>query len=408
MKLGFFDGSSGASGDMILGALVASGFPVSELQRCVSQLNLSGVRLRREDLIKQQISGCRVIVEIDEEHEHRHLEDIIHLITKAGLPPTVKEKAIRIFTRLAEAEAAVHGCAPEEIHFHEVGAKDAIVDIVGACYGLEYLKIDKISCSPLRLGFGETECAHGLLPVPAPAVLSLLKNAPVFAGRYEGEWTTPTGAAILTCLSSEWGQMPQMVLETVGYGAGTREAPYPNFLRLLIGEAIEQRPSGDEVELLETAIDDLSPEILSFLGEKLFTLPVLDFQVSPVVMKKGRLGHKLTILVDPALVNQAVETLFTETSTFGVRRSRIERICLERRSTSVPVRGGTVRVKEGSWQGRIMHYAPEFEDCRRVASATGAPLKMVYDEAKRAWEERTASTCTEKKESKGERAEKEG
>lgn len=401
MKLGFFEGSSGASGDMILGALVASGLPVSELQRCVSLLNLSGVRLGREELIKRQISGCRVIVEVDEEHEHRHLEDITRLISEAGLPPAVKEKAIRVFTRLAEAEATVHGCAPGEIHFHEVGAKDAIVDIVGACYGLEYLKIDKISCSPLRVGFGEIQCAHGLLPVPAPAVLSLLKNTPIFAGRYEGEWTTPTGAAILTCLASEWGQMPQMILETVGYGAGTREAPYPNFLRLLIGEAVEQRPSGDEVELLETAIDDLSPEILSFLEEKLFAVPVLDLQVSPVVMKKGRLGHKLTILVDPALVNKAVEVLFTETSTFGVRRSRIERICLERRLTPVAVRGETVRVKEGFWEGKTVHYAPEFEDCRRVAGATGAPLKMVYDEAKRAWEEKTASTCAGKKEPSG-------
>lgn len=386
MKIGFFDGSAGASGDMILGALVDSGFPLPELEKCVNSLNLHGVKLSKERVTRGHLTGCRVMVGIEEDHHHRRLHDIERMITGSHLPAAVKEKALKIFRRLAEAEAEVHGCSPEEIHFHEVGAKDAIVDIVGCCYGLEYLKIEKVYSSPLRVGFGEITCAHGRLPIPAPATLRLLKGAPIFSGDYEGEWVTPTGAAIISTLTGGWGGIPPMSLESVGYGAGASNRPYPNLLRLLIGSATEIMASGDEVELLETTIDDINPEFIPYLSEKLFEVPVLDLFISPVLMKKGRLGNQLSVLVDPALAVKALEIIFSETTTLGVRRSKVARTCLERENRVVKVQGEEIRVKVGKWNGKVIQYAPEFEDCRRVALATKLPLKVIYDQAKRVFD----------------------
>lgn len=261
------------------------------------------------------------------------------------------------------------------------------MDVVGSCLGLEYFGVERVFCSPLRAGSGEIRCHHGILPVPAPATVELLKGIPFFAGEYEGEWTTPTGAAILSTFCTAWGKMPLLTMERTGYGAGSADRAFPNLFRLLVGmmEEAHARGSfpGDEVELLETAVDDLNPEIFPYLEERLSTVSVLDYQVTPVVMKKGRVGSNVLVLVEPVLADKAMEVIFKETTTLGVRRSRVKRACLSRKSMEVEVWGETAQVKIGSWKQKRMQIAPEYEDCRRVAKALHRPLKEVYDEVKR-------------------------
>jgi len=382
MKTIFVDGRAGAAGDMLLGALMDAGFPLSILQKELAKLNLP-VKVSAKRVTRRHIEGCRALVEFEEEKKHRRLPEIKDLISRGGFSSFVEEKAIAVFERLGEAEAKAHGCSLAEVHFHEVGAVDAIVDIVGSCMGLEYLGMEQMFCSPLRVGYGEIHCRHGIMPVPAPATLHLLKGVPFFAGEYEGEWTTPTGAAILTTLCSVWREIPLMTVEKIGCGAGLAERDFPNLLRLLVGEVDISPVSGDEVEVLETTLDDMNPEIIPYLGEKLQELPILDYQVTPVVMKKGRVGNNLTVLTDPALASRAMEVIFKETTTLGIRRSRVKRTCLQRESVELDFQGEKIKVKVGFWQGEKIQAAPEYEDCRRAAKALNLPLQVVYDEAKK-------------------------
>ena len=388
MKIGFIQGNAGASGDMLLGAMVDAGFPLHELEKCTEQLKLPAVKIYADQVIRKGITGTKLTVECQEEDQHRHLHDIEEIISKSNLSFRIKEQAIKIFRALATAEAAVHNCAIEKVHFHEVGAVDAIVDIVGSCYGLEYLGIEELFCSPLRVGFGEVKCAHGILPVPAPATVQLLTGIPCYAGDYDGEWVTPTGAAILSTLCAGWMEMPFLTIEKTGCGAGSNEREIPNLLRLVIGKSNIQNLPANEIEVLETNIDDMNPEILPYLGEQLLEIPVLDFQFAPVVMKKGRIGTKITVLIEPDAAPQVLEVIFRETSTLGIRRSRVKRVCLTRETKVVEIYGEPIRIKVGLLNERIVQIAPEYEDCKLVAKTSGLPLKEIYDLAKKIFKEK--------------------
>jgi len=425
LKLAYFDPFSGASGDMILGALVDAGLPLAALRRELAKLTLEGYSLSARKTERRGIAGTKVNVRLQEkpdEHEHeqehtptppegsnafgrvplrasaptlpkvlepsggrehhrRHLSDILKIIGRSDLPKGDKEKASAVFQRLAEAEARVHRCSPEEIHFHEVGAVDAIVDIVGAVVGLRLLGIERVVCGSLRTGTGTVECAHGRLPVPAPATAQLLKGFPSVATDIEGELTTPTGAALLTTLADSFGAMPPMTVSAVGYGAGTadREA-LPNLLRVFLGEAASAEEA-DEVVVLEANLDDLSPQVLGYLMERLLEAGALDAFLTPIYMKKNRPGVLVSVIAEPATVPCIEELLFAETTTFGLRRTTATRRKLAREWVEVETQYGKIRVKLGRLGKKLVQAAPEYEDCRRAAAKAKAPLRKVQEAA---------------------------
>ena len=386
MKIAYFDPFSGASGDMILGALVDAGLSLTALRRELRKLPLEGYTISARKVERNGIGGTKVAVKVTHhDHHHRHLPDILGIIRGSDLPERDKERAGAVFQRLAEAEAHVHRCTVEEIHFHEVGAVDAIVDIVGAVAGLRLLGVERVVCGPLRTGTGFVECAHGRLPVPAPATARLLEGVPSVGTDVEGELTTPTGAALLTTLAESFGPRPPMSVAAIGYGAGTAEREaLPNLLRLFIGDAIpvgEESEEADQVVVLEANLDDLSPEIAGHVVERLFDAGVLDAFLTPVYMKKNRPGFLLTVLVEPVAAAATEELLLTETSTFGVRRTLASRRKLRREWADVKSRYGKVRIKLGYLGDRLAHAAPEYEDCRAIANHKGIPLKEVYQAA---------------------------
>jgi len=399
LKLAYFDPFSGASGDMILGALVDAGLPLAALRRELEKLPLEGYSLSARKVERAGLAGTKVNVKLraheHEEHPHRpsassgrpepvegrRLPDILRILRRSGLPKGDQEKAVAVFRRLAEAEARVHRCAPEDIHFHEVGAVDAIVDIVGTVVGLRLLGIERVACGPLRTGTGTVECAHGRLPVPAPATAQLLKGFPSMGTEIEGELTTPTGAALLTTLADSFGPPPPMTVAAVGYGAGSadREA-LPNLLRVFIGEAAAA-DEADAVVVLEANLDDLSPQVLGYLMERLFEAGALDAFLAPIYMKKNRPGVLLTVIAEPGTVPAIEELIFAETTTFGLRRTTATRRKLAREWVEVATRYGKVRVKVGRMGRRLVQAAPEYEDCRAIAARRGVPLREVQQAA---------------------------
>jgi len=410
LKIAYFDPFSGASGDMILGALVDAGLPLAALRRELAKLALAGYSLSARKTERRHIGGTKVNVRLTEdeeeheheqehehgrkrtEHHHRHLPDILKIIGRSGLPKADKEKAGAVFQRLAEAEARVHRCSPEEIHFHEVGAVDAIVDIVGAVVGLRLLGIERVVCGPLPTGTGTVECAHGRLPVPAPATAQLIKGFPSIATDIEGELTTPTGAALLTTLADSFGPRPPMTVSAIGYGAGSadREA-LPNLLRVFIGEEAseEERPpeggtpneEADEVAVLEANLDDVSPQVLGYVMERLFEAGALDAFLTPIYMKKNRPAVLLSVIAEPGTVPAIEELLFAETTTFGLRRTIATRRKLAREWIEIATQYGKIRVKVGRLGKTLVQAAPEFEDCRRAAVKAKVPLREVQEAA---------------------------
>jgi hypothetical protein len=380
MRLAYLDCFSGVSGDMLLGALLDAGLPRETLERELARLALPGWELKVSRAQRGFIAGTRVEVAATESPPPRRLRDILALLEGSQLRDPVKTQARQVFVRLAEAEGKVHGTSPEEVHFHEVGAVDAIVDVVGAAAGLEALGVEKVVCSPLPLGRGWVKFEHGQSPVPAPAVAELVKGAPVYAGEVEAELTTPTGAAIVTTLCEEFGPLPAMRIEAVGYGAGSREQARPNLLRLLVGQS-QEVPAREKVVVLETNLDDMSPELYDHVLGRLFKAGALDAYLTPILMKKNRPATLLTVLCEQAKSNELAEILFRETTTLGVRVRESERWCLEREWVEVETRWGKVRVKLGRLGGEVVTIAPEYDDCRRVAETTGAALKEVYQEA---------------------------
>lgn len=369
---------------MLLGALLDCGLNLSDLESALSGLDLKGWRLSAERVRRGQIDSILVEVEVTESQPERRFADILTLLEHSSLDSRVAQRSGDVFRRLGEAEAAVHGVPIGEVHFHEVGAVDAIVDIVGAVAGFHMLGVERATCSPLPLGSGWVETEHGALPIPAPATAALLQGCPTYGGPGGTELVTPTGAALVTGLCDTFGAMPPMTVRRVGYGAGSKDLPHPNCLRMFLGDAAEPEPAAESLVLLETNLDDMNPEFYEHVVERLLEAGALDVFVTPVIMKKSRPGSLLAALAPREKQAELMRILFRETTTLGVRVREVMRHCLEREWITVATPLGEVRVKIGKWEGRATTIAPEYEDCRRLARETGAPLKDIYDQARAA------------------------
>ncbi len=383
MKIAYFDCFAGASGDMILGALLDAGLDWRALYERLRALKLPGWNLQVGRVLKNGLSATHVEVVAEDESSERTLADIDALIGNSELGSMEKELTRRIFRRLAEAEARVHGCSPAEVRFHEVGAVDAIVDIAGAVCALNLLGIAAVHASPLPLGRGFICAVHGKLPLPAPAVVELLRGVPVTGAPTDGETVTPTGAAILTTLAKSFGPLPPMRLSEVGYGAGRRDAEYPNALRVLLGET-EGEAEAETLLLIETNIDDLNPQVYEHVFGRLFAAGALDVWLSPAHMKKNRPGNVLSVLCRLAHEAALSDVIFRETTTLGLRRQPIERRSLPREIRMVSTRFGQARVKVALADGRVLRATPEYEDCKRLAEANAVPLRDVLAEVEHA------------------------
>jgi len=448
MRIAYLECFSGISGDMFLGALMDAGVPASLLKQTVAALNV-GARLEISRVVRSGISATKVDVLVggekdlpreeywkrkqnhsheasDHEHSHEHghghshqdehsyqheesrasrtlrhehphshehgrgLKEIREIISAASISEIAKKTAIAIFEALGRAEAKIHNTSIESVHFHEVGAVDAMVDIVCAAVGAEALGVDEIICSPLNVGGGTVKCAHGTFPVPAPATVELLADAPVYSSGLQVELVTPTGAAIVKTLASRFAAFPEMKIEKSGYGAGSRDFPgHPNVVRLTVGEAasnaLAAKTASETITVLEANLDDLNPQVFGYVMDRLIEVGALDAFGMPVQMKKNRPGVLLTVLCKPEDAAKLTQLIFTETTTLGVRRRDEMRQTLARRWEKVGTPWGEVRIKIASMNGTVTNYAPEFEDCRRIAAEHHVPLKTVIGEAARAY-----------------------
>jgi uncharacterized protein (TIGR00299 family) protein len=411
-RLLYFDCAQGASGDMLLGALVDLGLPLASLEAELRKLPLPGWRLESRRVMRCGLQATKLDVLIEgHEHAHRGLAEIVAILAAAGLDPADERRALSLFERLAAAEAAVHGVPVERVHFHEVGAVDSILDVVGAVVGLRWLGAERFAASPLNVGTGTVTMSHGTFPVPPPATARLVAGAPVF-GSGPGEKLTPTGALLVTGYATEFGPLPLMKIEATGYGAGTRDdADAPNVLRLILGDAavsvasagradahgaaaaaaqadLGDAEGGERVLVLECELDDMSPQLVGPLYERLLGAAALDVYVTPIQMKKGRPGLLLSVLTKPGDREALEEILFRETTTLGVRRSEWRRTALERRSVTVETPYGEIAIKLGLRAGAVVNAQPEFEDCRKAAAAHAVPLKEAMAAALAAWRAR--------------------
>jgi len=391
MKQAYFDCFSGISGDMTLGALLDAGLSLDHLRRELQALNVPGWEITAEKVWKNGMAATYAKVRTQDTHTHRSLSAILEILEKSGLAANVKQQASSIFRKLGEAEASVHDVPLEKIHFHEVGAVDAIVDIVGACVGFSAMGIESFACSGLNVGGGAAKMAHGILPVPAPATARLLLGKPTYSSGIQKELVTPTGAAIVATLCSSFGPQPPMSVSAIGYGAGTADLEgQPNVLRLMIGEAAVQHSAAtsETIRVLEANLDDMNPQIFGYLLEKALAAGALDVFSTPVQMKKNRPGMLATILCKPEDEAKFQEMLFAETTTLGVRSYSAERRILGRHWETVHTHFGDVRIKVARLNGHIRQASPEFEDCRKLAEEQNVPLQRVMDEAMRNWSEK--------------------
>jgi pyridinium-3,5-bisthiocarboxylic acid mononucleotide nickel chelatase len=434
MRIAYLDCFSGISGDMFLGALVDAGVPPGLLEETVAELAV-GARLEISRVVRSAISATKVDVHAGEEkdlpreeywakqtvartqhahghshphshghsHDHKHslavestsaphprtrgLEEIREIIHRTNLNQSAKESAIKIFEALGAAEAKIHDVSIEKVHFHEVGAVDAMVDIVCAAVGAQALGVDEFVCSPLNVGGGTVKCAHGTFPVPAPATVELLKGAPVYSSGVQAELVTPTGAAIVKTLADRFASFPEMTIDRAGYGAGWRDFPgYPNVLRLTLGEAgLAAKAVSETVTVLEANLDDLNPQVFGYVFDRLFEEGALDAFAVPVQMKKNRPGTLLTVLCDAEHAGKLTQIIFQETTTLGVRSRADTRRCLTRRWEKVRTQWGDVRIKIASMNGSVTNFSPEYEDCRKIATGQHVPLKTVMQEATRVY-----------------------
>src|SRR6266852_142719 len=388
MKVAYFDCFSGISGDMTLGALVDAGVPVERLREELQGLEVPGWELTAEKVWKNGMAATHVKVRTEDTTTHRSLNTILGILEKSKLSVVVKERASAIFRKLGEAEAAVHDVPLEKIHFHEVGAVDAIVDIVGACVGFAALGIEQFACSPLNVGGGTAKMAHGVLPVPAPATALLLLGKPTYSNGVQKELVTPTGAAIVATLCETFGPQPRMSVSAIGYSAGTADLEgQPNVLRLMVGESAETAAAiGEEtIQVLEANLDDMNQQIYGYFQERALAAGALDVFATAVQMKKNRPGMLVTMLCKPADSERLAKLLFEETTTLGVRSYTAQRRVLPREWVAVTTQFGEVRMKVARSNGRIQHAAPEFEDCRKLAEEKNVPLQRVMEEATRLW-----------------------
>jgi len=382
MKIAYFDLISGASGDMILGALLDAGLPEETLRAGLAALHLADFDLQVRRVNKNGFSATKVDVLVKDDVPERYLPDIEAIITQSELPPKIQQRANAIFRRLGTVEAGIHGVPLEHVHLHELGGVDTIIDVIGALLGLEALGIQKIYASPIPLGRGFVQGAHGQIPLPAPATVALLKDVPIVGSPIEKETVTPTGAVLLASLVATFGPIQAMRLQSVGYGAGGRDLPIPNVLRLLIGEQEFDKGINTEIlTLLETNLDDLNPEIFGYVMEKLFAAGALDVYLTPIQMKKNRPAAQLSVLCREQDSPKAREILFLETSTLGIREIELRRHALEREIQEVETPYGRVRVKIAHLPDGTTKSAPEYEDCRKLAEQSGIPLHKIYQTA---------------------------
>lgn len=429
MRVAYLDCIGGISGDMLLGALLDAGVDADVLVAGLKSLDLPAweLEVRRTqksgiDAVKVEVivggtaagatplvrlppsdsplrtekpggRGVRIKVQhrpqshehVHGDHAHSHdgsstrtFDDVAGLIRASALPDAVKTQAEAVFRRLAEAEASVHGATLETVHFHEVGAVDSIVDVVGSVYGLHLLGVERVVCSPLPNGHGFVRCAHGMMPIPPPATLELLQGVPLRQVDVKGELVTPTGAALASTLAAEFGAMPAMTVRGSGYGAGTKDFPFPNLLRLILGDVTDSPSEATRVVQIETNLDDLSPQLYEAVFEALFAAGALDVWLAPILMKKGRPAHTLSVLCEPEKLPEIERTLFAETTTLGFRYTEWKRTCLAREWREVETPFGTVRIKLGRWAGRLQTATPEYGDCLRLAREKNVPLKNVH------------------------------
>jgi pyridinium-3,5-bisthiocarboxylic acid mononucleotide nickel chelatase len=384
MRIAYFDCVGGASGDMLLGALIDAGASVEAVRSTIDRLRLPDCELRAERVMKGALSALQATVKTPRQEMPRHYTDLAAIVSSADLPDTIKAKALALLRRVAEVEAGIHGEPLESIHLHELGGDDTLIDIVGVLLALADLKIERVCVSPLPLARGWTTSQHGALPLPAPATLALLKDAPVrYVDQVEAELVTPTGAALLTSLADQYGGFPSMTLKSIGVGAGRRELPFPNVVRVLIGETTND--DGLIVEtltLLETNIDDLNPQVYEHVLNCLFEAGALDVTLTPVHMKKNRPATMLSVLCRADRVQALIWIVLAETTTLGVRHQTIERVSLPRSIETVVTPYGSIRVKAARW-GSIERAAPEYEDCRRAAEEHRVPLIEVMEAARK-------------------------
>ncbi len=388
MKIAYFDCFSGISGDMTVGALLDAGLKIETLEKELKKLGLSGYQLEVKKVVKKGISATQFKVKIKEEGVERRFKDILTILEESKLDEEIKKETKKIFFKIAQAESKIHQKDIDKIHFHEIGGLDSIIDITSAVIGIKTLGIEEIHSSALPVGKGFVKCAHGVIPVPAPATLELLKNIPTYSGGIESEMITPTGAAIISTLAKSFGKRPLMKIESTGYGAGEKEFTIPNLLRVSIGEKIlkdENLKDGyvsDEAVLIETNIDDMNPEFYDYIMDKLFSQGALDVFLVPIQMKKNRPAHMLSIIVYEQNLKEILEVLFSESTTLGVRIREIKRLRLGQQNFIAETKYGKIRVKVGIFKGEIKNIAPEYEDCKKIAKQHKIPLKEVYEEAK--------------------------
>jgi pyridinium-3,5-bisthiocarboxylic acid mononucleotide nickel chelatase len=396
MKLAYFDCFSGISGDMTLGALVDAGCPVEYLRSELQSLQVPGWTLAAEKVWKNGMAATYVKVSTEDQQTHRSLSAILEILRNSTLAPQVRDRAAAIFEKLGRAESYVHDAPLEKVHFHEVGAVDAIVDIVGACLGFDALGIEKFVSSPLNVGGGTAKMAHGILPVPAPATARLLQGAPTYSSGVQKELVTPTGAAIIATLCDSFGPQPPMTVTSIGYGAGTLDLEHqPNVVRIMIGEAAEKSDpatlnaatfSADEqIAVIEVNLDDMNPQIYGHFQERALTAGALDVYTTPVQMKKNRPGTLLTVLCHLPDRQKLMDLVFAETTTIGARTYDAQRVVLPRKFITVSTAYGDVRVKVSGLNGHIQHATPEYEDCRKLAVEKHVPLQTVISAAQEAF-----------------------
>jgi uncharacterized protein (TIGR00299 family) protein len=383
LKILYFDCYAGISGDMTLGALVELGLSLEWLSRQIDALPLEGITLSSKPVSRGALSGTKIDIQMPDpiRKRGRTLKDFVDLLKQCGLPHDIRDSAIRIFTKIAQAEATVHRKSIDNIHFHELGSLDSLIDIVGTLLGIKALGIEKLFSSPLHLGTGFTTTEHGTIPVPSPATLELLAGIPVYSSGLHYELVTPTGAALMSTLVSDFGPLPPCRIQRIGYGAGSRNPKeIPNLLRVVMGTTVPDWHM-ELLSVLETDIDDMNPEYYDHLINRLFSAEALDVSLSPVMMKKNRPATRVTILCHPSQIEELCALILRETTTLGIRIKEVWRKAIQREIISVESPFGPVRIKIGKLDGKIITAAPEYEDCRQIALKTNLPLKNIYQEA---------------------------
>jgi uncharacterized protein (TIGR00299 family) protein len=388
----YFDCFSGISGDMVLGAMLDAGLPFESLKAALGSLAVSGYDVHAKRVLRAGVSATKFVVNEDGDapsHPHRHLSGIFKLIDQSALSPSGRDRAKSLFQRLAEVEAGIHDMPVEKVHLHEVGALDSIIDIVGAVHALEWCAADRVVSSPLNVGGGTVKSAHGIIPVPAPATVKLLGDAPIYSGEVQKELVTPTGALIVSSYATSFGSLPPMNVEHVGYGAGDNDFPStPNVLRVLIGRE-SATAAATRVVVIECEIDDMNPQIYGVVMDRLYAAGALEVFYVPVQMKKNRPGTLLTVVAPPAHRTAMSGIIFSETTTIGLRYSEVERDCLVREHVDVETPVGRIRMKLAWRDGRLVNAVPEFDDCVKLAAAHNLPVKEVQALAVKAWGQTT-------------------